>query len=1452
MSLAKSPINVLDVQKTEFRGSLRRSFVVWILVLTLIPILLIIATNYFTSRGLISDQVSSQLQTIASNSSKQIEQVGAFIEDYLAEMLSSPTVAPGLANLLLKPTSQSIRFSTNIKLFSYIQGKRDIGGTRVDHILVVDNTGKVIAATNNAWQDQDYSQNQFIMDLLGKERTLVAFDVAPFYPKQLAFYSSRILVNLNNDPVATLILTATSNIPGLTIASASSFFPLSRAYYFTSDSRIIELSAENNGFNTVLGSTNFENSIKSMMSENGISKSYQSTGNLPVLGYGLWMPDLSLGIVIEAREDIIYQQINSQLPFTFLLVILALVATTAVVLIGSNRLVQPLVQLAQSGRSISQGNINEPILINRNDEIGVILTSFNDLAGQVKNLESTLESQVEKRTEALRTATEIARQSTSTTQRQVLIDRTCQQLIDKLGFSFASMYILDESKSYAILEGTSKVKNSPKIPENYRLNVAADSLVGWVALNGQMRAVQDFNNEPAFRSLLTTDTSRSEIAIPIHAVPADGNDKTRESDVIGVLSIQSSTPNAFDESTAGALGSLAAQIASGIQNIQAFESTEENLEELNKLYTTSKEIVQASNEKEMIQILSRSLAQTNYVSGIFSVEPLYLSVLGIIDPRSPSVTSAQGITLPLQKIGQKVEPNSMVLVEYLTQPTEFDNLLSFFSRRGCHSAALFFVFNKENLSKIFVIGSRDLNPLQPEQMQPYLNLVGVMSTTLEHFQTMNLLEQRIGELQTLAQVSKAISAETDLNQLYKLLHEEISQAFGSDVHFLVATYDEETNFIKVPYIFDGVSQLTVEPFPLGEGMTSILIRNREPLLLVKDTERKAAELGAKIVGKTAKSWLGVPLVVGGRVLGALILQDTEKEERFTENDLRLMITLSSPVANAIRNAQLLTQMQEALRAYDQERFLLNVLLDNIPDLIYFKDPQGKFIRASKSTVAAFGLSTQQDLNAKTVFELGLSEEIATKAASLEEEIAATQESKLNEMIQYNPGQENEKWALVSKIPLYDAVSKQLAGLLGIESDITPLKRTEQIAQRRAQQIRTASEIARDTTTELNVSEILNKSINLIRERFGFYHASIFLLDPLKEYAVLRDSTGEVGQIMKERGHRLAVGSQSIVGRATANRKPLVINDVTQDPNYFANPLLPDTRSELAIPLQVGSELMGAIDVQSNRLNAFTDEDVNILQILADQLAVAVLNANLFTEAKETLDQHKTLHDITNEASAADTKEKAVEIITRALHKLRETDRVCVFLMDTNNQLVVQASIGYDNIDLSNLRIHLGEGIVGKVAQERRPIRVDDTSTTPEYMAIDPEIRSELAVPILYGDRLMGVVDLENPTPAAYDENDQEIIATLGTNLGTILTNTQLVSEVRQQVERQRQLYEITSKIRRSVDIQTILQTFTSEVCNAMQARRAKVQITAGLSPEEAVFEIPKGSSQNGDPKVEEL
>ncbi len=189
---------------------------------------------------------------------------------------------------------------------------------------------------------------------------------------------------------------------------------------------------------------------------------------------------------------------------------------------------------------------------------------------------------------------------------------------------------------------------------------------------------------------------------------------------------------------------------------------------------------------------------------------------------------------------------------------------------------------------------------------------------------------------------------------------------------------------------------------------------------------------------------------------------------------------------------------------------------------------------------------------------------------------------------------------------------------------------QQVAQRTADlarhtsQLEAAATVAREAAEIRDLDTLLNETVRLISERFGFYHAGIFLVDEAGEYAVLRAASSEGGKRMLARGHRLAVGKVGIVGTVAGTGKPRIALDVGADAVFFSNPDLPYTRSEMALPLKVGERVIGVLDVQSVEPSAFTNEDVAVLQTMADQIALAIENARLLSEVQDRLREVEAL------------------------------------------------------------------------------------------------------------------------------------------------------------------------------------------------------------------------------------
>jgi GAF domain-containing protein len=381
------------------------------------------------------------------------------------------------------------------------------------------------------------------------------------------------------------------------------------------------------------------------------------------------------------------------------------------------------------------------------------------------------------------------------------------------------------------------------------------------------------------------------------------------------------------------------------------------------------------------------------------------------------------------------------------------------------------------------------------------------------------------------------------------------------------------------------------------------------------------------------------------------------------------------------------------------------------------------------------------------------------------------------------------------------------------------------ARRRALQLETVAEISREVSSSLIVDNLLSQAVGLVRERFNFYHAAVFLVEPSGEYAVIREATGDAGAQMKRAGHKLGVGSKSIVGNVTQYKETLVVNDISKDPNYYANPLLPDTKAEACLPLKVSDRVLGVLDVQSTRAYVFTSENIKILQILADQLAVAVVNSELFAEAQERLSQHRLLHHVTTAAASSTTIEEALNSAVQGLQVTLGGDQIAILLADKDQKILeVRSAIGYPNDESARLKIPFGVGVTGWVAAHRQAQRISDITKDSRYIAINPKVRSELAIPLIYRNEVLGVLNVESPRTNAYSENDEEMLGTLAGSLAAIIAHSRLLEQFRQQVERERLLYEITSKIRRTTSPDKIVSITANELSKAVNARRVDIVV----------------------------
>lgn len=346
-----------------------------------------------------------------------------------------------------------------------------------------------------------------------------------------------------------------------------------------------------------------------------------------------------------------------------------------------------------------------------------------------------------------------------------------------------------------------------------------------------------------------------------------------------------------------------------------------------------------------------------------------------------------------------------------------------------------------------------------------------------------------------------------------------------------------------------------------------------------------------------------------------------------------------------------------------------------------------------------------------------------------------------------------------------------------------------VVNRRATELETASSLAHDISKFSDLDALLSNAVNLIRNQFGFYHAGLFLLDPNKEYAVLRSATGDAGRQMLAQNHRLRVGEVGIVGHAVSRGESRIVQDVQQDSFHYKNPILPDTRSELALPLRVAGEVIGALDVQSTKEMAFSQDDVKILQLIADQLAVAINKAQILQQLQQNVEELETRYSQT------------------AMGSWNQ-------YMNTENQ-TVSLSLSKATREFSNAAPLAEEEI--KAISEKKSVLV--TKSLPGGLK-----STELSLPLKLRDNMiLGALRIEFEEETV-PEQTIEMLENISNRLALALDRARLMQEIQSTAKQDRLITDVTAKIRSSSNIDNILKTAASEIGRSLGAAEVIVQL----------------------------
>ena len=355
---------------------------------------------------------------------------------------------------------------------------------------------------------------------------------------------------------------------------------------------------------------------------------------------------------------------------------------------------------------------------------------------------------------------------------------------------------------------------------------------------------------------------------------------------------------------------------------------------------------------------------------------------------------------------------------------------------------------------------------------------------------------------------------------------------------------------------------------------------------------------------------------------------------------------------------------------------------------------------------------------------------------------------------------------------------------------TPRKSVETFRER-AELLDFLLEVSRITAETLDLDQLLADVATIVRVVVPYDLFAILLYSEKNQGLRIRYSIGHREEVV--RSFVIGLG-EGVVGAAAQSREPVMVDDVSGDPRYLN--ALDAVRSELAVPMMARGKLVGVIDVQSTRLHAYTDQDRRIMRLIASRVGGSIENATLYRRVDRQNRTLRTLAQLSQEFSSILDLDELLGKLAASVRTLINYDAFSILLLDAEKQLLRHRfSVRFDKrVELDN--IEFGKGITGAAAQSRQTVRVVDTQKDARYIATHPDIRSEMAVPLIVQDRVVGVLNLESERLGNFTEDHQRTLSLLAPQIASSVENARLYADLAQREQRMDQDLKAARKLQK--------------------------------------------------------
>ncbi len=908
----------------------------------------------------------------------------------------------------------------------------------------------------------------------------------------------------------------------------------------------------------------------------------------------------------------------------FLLLAIALSITAALAAIGLAQLLTgPLTRLTVVANQIAGGNLSAQAQVETGDETGILATTFNNMTSQLRNLFGSLEQRVLDRTHDLELASEVGR---TITERVANLDELLTAAVEMIRVRFelyyTQVYLTDPTGHSIVLRAGTGEVGEKLFQQGHRLLISSGSLNGRAVVEKKPIIVADTRHSANFMPNVLLPNTRSEMAVPLIA----------GGQVLGVLDMQSEQPGALNETNLPAFEALSGQLAIAIQNAALFAEakearseaesqvrrlTEQGWQDFLNAIDRGQKMGFASDQSNVIRLKTEALSTSN--QGKFTL-PIIITGAKVGEISLPAEHERSWTNNELEL----VQTTSTQLAQHienlrlLAQAEQFRKIAEQAARRLTREGWDSFLENRNQAESAYIY---DLNEVRPfsgngshrseKILKQFLVvqdetigeltvdeagnsdeaaeiLAAVAGQLSSHVENLRLFEQTQSALATTQASETALTEVMIVANMsnWELDINAMKFTFSDRFYNMVGTTVEEMGGYEVS-VSDYLQEF-VHPEDVNIVSTAI-----QEALQYPDSQNFRGHIEYRLIHKDGQlrhvtTDYRLTIDDDKKPIGGFgsFLDITERKK--AEEIVRLAQQRAQTILDSVTVPMVITRLSDNhltfvnRPAIEVTQFKYEDVIDRpSPDFYYNLDDRKKFI---------------SELRAK---------------------------GNVADMVVQLRRQNGEPfWALLSA-RLFDYQNE--ASIVSTFMDITDRIRAQEAVAKRAAELQTVAEVSTTTATTLEPDRLLQTVVDLTKERFGLYHAHIYLANESWNTLLLAAGAGEVGRKLVAEEHAIPMNLEhSLVARAARERSSIIVNDVKNEPGFLPNPLLPETLAEMAVPMIVAGVVLGVFDVQSNNQQGFSAEDASIYITLASQVAVALQNARLYVEQAAAVTQLREL------------------------------------------------------------------------------------------------------------------------------------------------------------------------------------------------------------------------------------